>query len=149
MKTRTFVLVLAGAMLAVCACKKNSPAPSPSSDLENGTWVLSKAYIDTLGNGTFNTAAVFTDTSYSHEFFQFGANGILTNTYYHLVVTDRWALIDNNTYLQVTDTSGGATTVTNDYVVSLTSSNMELKDTTGVAAGTGTTTWTFFVKQGL
>jgi hypothetical protein len=58
-------------------------------------------------------------------------------------------LIDNNTYLQVTDTNGGATTVTNDYVVSLTSSNMELKDTTGVAAGTGITTWTFFVKQGL
>jgi len=145
MKKQTIALLLAGAMLAFFSCKKSSSSPSPAANLESGTWVISKVYVDTIGNGVFSTAALVTDTSFAHEFYQFSSNGVMSYSYYNESSKGTWALLYNNTYLDVVDTTESLAVIGN--VITLSSSSIELKDTTGISSGTGSTTWVFFAKN--
>jgi len=56
-----------------------------------------------------------------------------------------WSLVNNNTYLQLTDTSGSHVNNIYNLVESIGSTSLEIKDT--VNAARGGTSWLYFTKQ--
>jgi len=143
MKKYVIGALLISAVCIAASCKKPGNS-SPASNLE-GSWFVNKVYLDTNRNGIMDANELFTDTSLAHQVIRFNTDGTLVSTYYSSVSHGTWQLVNGNTYIKTTDTSGGTTT---SYVLilSLTPASLEIKDTTGVGAG-GYIVWEFLTKQ--
>lgn len=125
-------------IIAAFSCKKSSSSSSPSQNLI-GTWKIDKEYIDANSNGVPDGSELVTDTTVvnSHVTYTFNSDGTLVIKYYSITVgTNTWALVNNNTYLKVTDSSGSSY----NKILSLTGSSAEITDTTG------SLTWIFLNK---
>jgi len=129
-------------VLILFSCKKNSPS-SPAAYLA-GTWKIYKGYLDTNKNDYRDINEIFTDTAFITQYFKFKPDGTYTISYYSTLTQGTWKFIYNNTYLKITNDTGAP--VKYFFVENLTESNMELKDTTGVASG-GFTEWFFYAKE--
>ena len=82
------------------------------------------------------------DTSFAHYLVTFNANGSAVSTYYNEASHFNWAFEFNNTYLKMTNTDSTTGAVDYSLIVSMSSSRISYKDTTG-----GYATWFTITKQ--
>lgn len=76
----------------------------------------------------------------------FSADGAYSTSIQGFVVNrGNWRLIDNNAYLQFTDTSALGVNNIYNHIEAISSTSLEIKDT--LHAGSGGTTWLYFTKS--
>jgi hypothetical protein len=135
------VAVVVSFLFAVVSCKKSSSSPSVQSEIV-GTWVASKDAVDLNGNGVMEANEIYADTSFPGATLVFSSSGTFSDVFMGIpLVTGSWKLVNNNTYLETSDTLYGGST---DYqhIDNLTTTSLTLRDTTG-----GQTSWTILTKK--
>jgi len=141
MKKKSIVLFCC-VIMALCACKKSSVS-TPASDLE-GSWMMTKKYIDTTGRGNINTSVVYTYTSDPTNVYVFNTDGHYSfPNPLGVLGTYTWTFADNNTFLKLTDWPFGSE---NQKILQLTSTTLELEDTSVAVASGNVTIWSFYSK---
>jgi hypothetical protein len=133
-------------IIAVVSCKK-SKSSTPADNLP-GTWKLTKEYADYNNNGVMDANEMISDTlvSNTNVVYVFAASGTYSTSIQGVVVNNgNWKLIDNNTYMQFTDTTALGVNNFYDHVESVSSTSLEVKDT--LHAASGGTTWLYFTRQ--
>jgi hypothetical protein len=137
--TKSVLAVLVLGITVMSACKKSDSNKS-THDKIVGSWKIAQIYVDTNGNGVQDAGELLTDTSLAHQILQFNANATVITTYYGIPVSQAtWSLSNNDTYLNLLDTSSGSNP---DHISiqSITSNSLVLKDTSDA------TEWIYLTK---
>ena len=148
MKKYIVLFLLAGATFTALSCKKSSGPSTPAGDIV-GNWVITKRYVDTIGNGNLSTAVLDSNSSFPSQVYQFHSNGSYvppTNPLGTLTGPLKWSLINNNSCLVITDSVAGSVSRTYQEIWTLTPSTLVLIDTVILDTGLNTQ-WVFYKKQ--
>ncbi len=138
--------LLSLASIAMFSCSKSSSSTSSTATKDNmvGTWIITSTASDNNGNGVKDATEIVTsDTSWAHQLSTFNANGTFADNYYNFAIHGNWELLNNNTWVKITVTDTGVNYGLTGYsqILSISSTELSIKDTSGGVS------WTTYRKQ--